>query len=160
MTDAAVTLPPGAQLLGREWLGFDESGHVLIRFQAQPAFTNRHGTIQGGFLAAMLDSATGICALAALPPDQTAVTKSLDTRFLKPAGVGPITARAHVVERTDRDMVVQADLVEAAGVTVADATAKLRIGLEAAGATNGKGIATALPDERLLRRPGAKTSLP
>ncbi|UEM09597.1 PaaI family thioesterase [Bradyrhizobium barranii subsp. barranii] len=127
VTDAAANLPPGAQLLGREWLGFDEGGRALIRFQAQPAFTNRHGTIQGGFLAAMLDSATGICALAALSPDLTVVTRSLDTRFLKPAAVGAITARARVVERTDRDMVVQADLVDANGITVADATARLRI---------------------------------
>ncbi|MHC2537281.1 uncharacterized protein (TIGR00369 family) [Bradyrhizobium diazoefficiens] len=127
LNDAATHLPPGAQLLGREWLGFDESGHALIRFQAQPAFTNRHGTIQGGFLAAMLDSATGICALAALSPDQTVITRSLDTRFVKPATVGPITARARVIERTERDMVVQADLVDAEDITVADATARLRI---------------------------------
>ena len=127
MTDAATHLPPGAQLLGREWLGFDETGQALIRFQAQPAFTNRHGTVQGGFLAAMLDSATGICALAALSSEQTAVTKSLDTRFLKPAAVGAITARARVVERTDREIVVQADLVDADGIIVADARARLRI---------------------------------
>ena len=128
VSDAAANLPPGAQLLGREWVGFDETGQTaLIRFQAQSAFTNRHGTIQGGFLAAMLDSATGICALAALAPDLTVVTKSLDTRFLKPAAVGPITARARVVERTERDMIVQADLVDAEGITVADATARLRI---------------------------------
>ncbi|WP_247431130.1 hypothetical protein [Bradyrhizobium sp. 139] len=43
MTDAAATLPPGTPLLGREWLGFDKGGQALIRFQAQPAFTNRHG---------------------------------------------------------------------------------------------------------------------
>lgn len=127
MNDAATHLPPGAELLGREWLGFDASGHALIRFQARQAFTNRHGTIQGGFLAAMLDSATGICALAALSPDLTVVTKNLDTRFLKPAAVGPITARARVIERTDREMVVQADLVDAGSIVVADATARLRI---------------------------------
>lgn len=128
MTDAATNLPLGAQLLGREWLGFDETGQTaLIRFQAQPAFTNRHGTIQGGFLAAMLDSATGICALAALSADLTVVTKSLDTRFLKPAAVGPITARARVIERTERDMVVQAELIDDKGVTVAEATARLRV---------------------------------
>ena len=75
----------------------------------------------------MLDSATGIGALAALSPDLTVVTRSLDTRFLKPAAVGAITARARVVERTDRDMVVQAELVDANGITVADATARLRI---------------------------------
>ncbi|WP_246775258.1 PaaI family thioesterase [Bradyrhizobium diazoefficiens] len=127
MNDAATHLPPGAELLGREWLGFDEGGRALIRFRAQQAFTNRHGTIQGGFLAAMLDSATGICALAALAPGLTVVTRSLDTRFLKPAAVGAITARAWVAERTERDMVVQAELVDAAGIIVADATARLRI---------------------------------
>ena len=127
MNDAATHLPPGARLLGREWLGFDETGRALIRFQAQPAFTNRHGTIQGGFLAAMLDSATGICALAALAPDLTVVTKGLDTRFLKPAAVGPITARARVVEQTERDMVVHAELLDAGSIVVADATARLRI---------------------------------
>ncbi|MHC2281177.1 acyl-coenzyme A thioesterase PaaI-like protein [Bradyrhizobium diazoefficiens] len=55
------------------------------------------------------------------------ITRSLDTRFLKPATVGPITARARVIERTERDMVVQADLVDAEDITVADATARLRI---------------------------------
>jgi uncharacterized protein (TIGR00369 family) len=121
-------LPPGALLLGREWLGFDDSGQIaLIRFQAQPSFTNRHGTIQGGFLAAMLDSATGLRALAALTSSQTAVTRSLETRFLKPAGVGPIIAKARVVERTDREIVVEAELVDPQGVTVADATARLRV---------------------------------
>ncbi|WP_246767823.1 PaaI family thioesterase [Bradyrhizobium sp. CCBAU 53340] len=127
MSDATANLPPGARLLGREWLGFDESGQALIRFQAQVAFTNRHGTIQGGFLAAMLDSATGICALAKLSPGLIVVTRSLDTRFLKPAAVGIITARARVIERTERDMVVQAELIDAAGITVADAVARLRI---------------------------------
>lgn len=127
MSDTTASLPPGAQLLGREWIGTDESGHTVIRFQAQVAFTNRHGTVQGGFLAAMLDSATGVCALARLSPDLTVVTKSLDTRFVKPAGVGVITARARVVEHTERDMVVQAELTDDKGVMVAEATARLRV---------------------------------
>jgi len=127
VSNATANLPPGAQLLGREWIGFDESRDALIRFQAQPAFTNRHGTIQGGFLAAMLDSATGVCALAKLSPNLTVVTKSLDTRFLKPAAVGVITARARVIEQTEHDMVVRAELIDAKDVTVADATARLRI---------------------------------
>jgi uncharacterized protein (TIGR00369 family) len=128
LSDASATLPPGAELLGREWLGFDETGKIgLIRFEARASFTNRHGTIQGGFLAAMLDSATGVRALAALPPHQTAVTINLNTRFLKPAGVGAITAKARVVEHTEREIVVTAELVDTNGVTVAEATARLRI---------------------------------
>lgn len=127
VTDAAENMPPGARLLGREWIGTDESGHAVIRFQAQVAFTNRHGTVQGGFLAAMLDSATGVCALANLSPDVTVVTRSLDTRFVRPAAVGVITARARVTEQTERDMVVQAELIDDKGVTVAEGTARLRV---------------------------------
>ncbi len=123
---ASADAPPGAQLLGREWLGFD--GEIAsIRFEAQSLFTNRHGTIQGGFLAAMLDSATGLGALAVLPSSRTVVTRTLTTRFLKPARVGPITARAKVISQSDRDMIVEADLIDADDVTVAAATAELRI---------------------------------
>ena len=75
----------------------------------------------------MLDSATGICALASLSAELTVVTKGLDTRFLKPATVGAITARARVTEQTERDMIVQAELIDAEGVTVAEATAQLRV---------------------------------
>jgi uncharacterized protein (TIGR00369 family) len=128
LSDATTNLPPGALLLGREWLGFDDAGEIAsIRFQAQPSFTNRHGTIQGGFLAAMLDSATGLRALAVLNSSQTAVTRSLETRFLKPASVGPIIAKARVVEQTDREIVVEAELVDPQGVTIAEATARLRV---------------------------------
>jgi len=128
LSDATTNVPPGAQLLGREWLGFDETGEIAsIRFTAQSSFTNRHGTIQGGFLAAMLDSATGLRAVAALTPGQTAITRSLDTRFLKPANVGPMIAKAKVVERTEREIVVEAALVDPQGVTVAEATARLRV---------------------------------
>ncbi|MCS3447115.1 MULTISPECIES: PaaI family thioesterase [Bradyrhizobium] len=119
-------MPPGAQLLGREWLGFDGET-ATVRFEAQPLFTNRHGTIQGGFLAAMLDSATGLGALATLPATRTVVTKTLTTRFLKPARIGPITAKAKVISQTDRDMIVEADLIDADDVTVASATAELQI---------------------------------
>ena len=121
-------MPPGAALLGREWLGLDEAGDVgTIRFLAQPSFANRHGTIQGGFLAAMLDSATGVRALAALDANSTAVTVSLDTRFLKPARPGALTARARVSEQSDRDIVVSAELSDEGGVIVASAEARLRI---------------------------------
>jgi uncharacterized protein (TIGR00369 family) len=128
VSDVATNPPPGAQLLGREWLGFDETGETaLIRFQARPSFTNRHGTIQGGFLAAMLDSATGIRALAALSPSLTVVTRNLDTRFLRPASTGPITARARIVERTDSEIVVEAAFIDTQGAKVAEATARPRV---------------------------------
>jgi uncharacterized protein (TIGR00369 family) len=121
-------ITPGAALLGREFLGFDADGNTaLVRFQARPDFANRHGTILGGFLAAMLDSATGLALLAQLPPDLTAVTTHLDTEFVKPAPSGTLLAKARVTSRQDRDAMVKAEIFDGEGNVVARAKARLRI---------------------------------
>jgi uncharacterized protein (TIGR00369 family) len=96
-------LTPGAALLGREFLGFDADGTTAsIRFQARAEFANRHGGVLGGFLAAMLDSATGLTLLVGLPPELTAVTTHLDTEFVKPAPIGTLLAKARVTSRDER----------------------------------------------------------
>ena len=123
-----VEVTPGAATLGREWVSFDpDTGSATLRFLAKPEFANRHGTVQGGFLAAMLDSATGITLLATLPKELTAVTISLDTRFEKPARVGVLTVEARVVERDERDATVEAEVLRPDGVIVARGRAKLHI---------------------------------
>jgi acyl-coenzyme A thioesterase PaaI-like protein len=82
MSDHLKEVPPAAQLLGREIVSVDpQSGEVKLQFAARQEFTNRHGTVQGGMLAAMLDSATGNAVMAKLPPHLTAVTTRLDTQF-------------------------------------------------------------------------------
>src|ERR1700681_5037336 len=97
MSDHLKEVPPAAVLLGREIISVNaESGEVRLRFLADRQFSNRHGTVQGGMLAAMLDSATGNAVIANLPPDRTAVTTRLDTTFVKPAALGPLTATARL----------------------------------------------------------------
>jgi acyl-coenzyme A thioesterase PaaI-like protein len=60
MSDHLKEISPAAILLGREIVSVDtEAGEVRLRFLADRQFSNRHGTVQGGMLAAMLDSATG-----------------------------------------------------------------------------------------------------
>ena len=121
-------LTPGAALLGREFLGFDADGTTAsIRFLARAEFANRHGSVLGGFLAAMLDSATGLTLLAGLPPELTAVTTHLDTEFIKPAPIGVLLAKARVTSRRDRDAVVEAEILDSEGNLCARAVAKLRI---------------------------------
>ena len=104
-----------------------KSGEVQLRFLAHPQFANRHGTVQGGMLAAMLDSATGNAVMASLPPDRTAVTTRLDTTFVKPAALGPLTAIAHLVNQDDRSALAEAKLIDSSGQIVAHARAELRI---------------------------------
>ena len=70
MSDHLKEMPPAAQLLGREIVSVDpHSGEVKLRFAARTEFANRHGTVQGGMLAAMLDSAKALI-LSHLDPAQ------------------------------------------------------------------------------------------
>jgi uncharacterized protein (TIGR00369 family) len=128
MSDHLKHIPPAAQLLGREIMSIDpHTGEVKLRFTARGEFANRHGTVQGGMLAAMLDSATGNAVMAGLPSHLTAVTTRLDTQFLKPAGLGEMVATARVMHRDDRSAEVTAELADSAGQIVATARAELRI---------------------------------
>jgi uncharacterized protein (TIGR00369 family) len=128
MSDHLKEVPPAAHLLGREIVSVDpHSGEVKLRFTARQEFANRHGTVQGGMLAAMLDSATGNAVMAKLPSQLTAVTARLDTQFLKPAALGAIIATARLVHRDDRSAEVTAELTDSEGQIVATAKAELRI---------------------------------
>src|SRR6204780_2754189 len=128
MSDHLKEVSPAAILLGREIVSVDTgSGEVRLRFLADRQFSNRHGTVQGGMLAAMLDSATGNAVIANLPSDRTAVTTRLDTTFVKPAALGPITATARVVKLDERSASAEAELIDESGQVVARARAELRV---------------------------------
>src|ERR1700704_3020395 len=106
-------MPPAAHLLGREIVSVDPlSGEVKLRFTAKEEFANRHGTVQGGMLAAMLDSATGNAVMAKLPSHLTALTIRLDTQFLKPAALGVITATARLTNQDERSAEARAELTD------------------------------------------------
>jgi uncharacterized protein (TIGR00369 family) len=121
-------VPPAGKLLGREVVEVDqEKGGAVLRFRAQPEFLNRHGTVQGGLLCAMLDSATALALYAVLPADSTALTANLNVSFLKPAKLGTFTATSRLVSRDERNAETVGELRDEDGVLVATATARLRI---------------------------------
>ena len=121
-------VPPAARLLGREVIEFDrERGGAKLRFTAQPEFLNRHGTVQGGLLAAMLDSATALALYSVLSPELTAVTTQLNVSFVRPAKQGALLATSRVDSRVDRDARVSAELHDLDGTLIANAVATLRI---------------------------------
>jgi len=78
-------------------------------------------------LAAMLDSATGNAVMANLPHDRTAVTTRLDTTFVRPAALGPLTAIARLVKQDQRSASAEAELVDSSGQIVARARAELHV---------------------------------
>jgi uncharacterized protein (TIGR00369 family) len=115
-------------MLGREVVEIDEvKGGAVLRFRAQPEFLNRHGTVQGGLLCAMLDSSTALALYAVLPADSTALTANLNVSFLKPAKLGLFTATSRLVSRDERNAETAGELRDEDGLLVATATARLRI---------------------------------
>jgi uncharacterized protein (TIGR00369 family) len=119
-------MPPAAVLIGRRTLSRDGE-FARIRFFAPPEFANRHGSVQGGLLGAMIDSATGWHFMADLPAGLTAVTTGLSVEFLKPAPLGEILAQARIVRRDERDGEVECALFAPDGEVVARGSARLRI---------------------------------
>ncbi len=128
MTKADLSeLTPVARLLGREIERFDADGTLHVRFTARPEFVNRHGSVQGGLVAAMLDSATSAVLLAQLPPEQTSMTVKLETEFLRPAPLTSLHAKAWIVARDERSATTRGELRDPDGTIVATATSSLRI---------------------------------
>jgi acyl-coenzyme A thioesterase PaaI-like protein len=75
----------------------------------------------------MLDSVTALGLYGVLPPEQTAVTVNLNVTYVRPGKLGTFTARSRLLKRDARFAEVAAELIDADGVMVASAIAKLRI---------------------------------
>jgi uncharacterized protein (TIGR00369 family) len=120
--------PPAAATLGWQlsWV-VPERGEIEVFFAATDAFTNPMGTVQGGFLAAMLDDTLGPALVATLPDGQFAPTLELKVNFLRPATPGRITGTGRVVHRGGSIAFLAGELRNEAGELLATATATARI---------------------------------
>jgi uncharacterized protein (TIGR00369 family) len=128
LTPHLEEVPPAARMIGKEIVSVAaDAGEVRLKFFAKPDFCNRHGTVGGGFLAAMLDSSAATALLAKLPPELTAVTTELHVTFLRPASQGEVRGFGRVINHLDRDAESEAELSMPDGTTVARATAKFHI---------------------------------
>ena len=65
--EGRAELPPAAELLGFKLVEIDpDAGTIEVDFTATEQFLNPAGTVQGGFLAAMLDDTLGPALVATL----------------------------------------------------------------------------------------------
>jgi uncharacterized protein (TIGR00369 family) len=112
--------------MGTEILGSDGDG-IEVAYEARADFTNRIGTVAGGMLASMLDSLTGLAALAVLPPEEMAVHTALKIEYRRPASPGRLVGHAKVVARSGRDLESSGELRDSEGRVVARGEATLRV---------------------------------
>jgi uncharacterized protein (TIGR00369 family) len=120
--------PPAAVLLGWKLVEIDpDEGTIEVGFTASEQFLNPAGTVQGGFLAAMLDDTLGPALVATLGDGEWAPTTDLHVQFLRSAKPGELRGLGRVV-RKGRDIAFLAgELRDADGDLVATATATAAI---------------------------------
>ncbi len=127
MTDAELLVvmnrrvPPTSALLGMELLAVDSAaGTVKMRFMAKPEFCNPMGTVQGGFIVAMLDDAAALAAIVKSGERIAVPTIELKTSFFGPARAGePLYVEARCLKLGKRVAFMEADLTDGTGKLLA-----------------------------------------
>lgn len=90
--------------LGAE-LGSVERGRVELAIRHDARFTQQHGFLHAGAVAAMLDSACGYAAFTVMPPEAGVLTAAYSINLLAPAA-GERFVMTGTVVRAGRTLVV------------------------------------------------------
>jgi uncharacterized protein (TIGR00369 family) len=100
-----------------------EPGEVEIALKAEPHHLNLLGTVHGGMLATVADTAMGLAVRTRLEPGTTHVTGQLNVHFLAPGRVGRIVGIGRAVKSGRQTGYAEADVLDAEGRLVARASA-------------------------------------
>jgi uncharacterized protein (TIGR00369 family) len=125
----AIEPPPVARLLGFDIVEVEE-GRAVFEMPPVHDHLNPLGTVHGGVLSTLLDSALGCAVHTTLPAGASYTTLELKVNFLRPAFPGGETLRAEgrVVHRGATIALADAQIVGAeSGKLVAHATSTLLI---------------------------------
>jgi uncharacterized protein (TIGR00369 family) len=121
-------MPSAAITLGWSLVHADiERGEVEVSFEATEDFLNPAGTVQGGFLTAMLDDTMGPALAATLDDGQYGTTIDLKVSFLRPAKPGRLTGRGRIVHRGGTIAFLAGELLDESGQVVAVGSSTTRI---------------------------------
>jgi uncharacterized protein (TIGR00369 family) len=125
---AKLSPPAASRLLGFRLIEADrEAGRVVAEFTARPDFCNPMGSVQGGFLAAMLDDAMAVAALVKSDFRHVVPTLEMKVSFLAAARPGPLTAEGRVVQLGRSIAFLEGRLSDPDGRLLATASATARL---------------------------------
>jgi len=121
-------LPPCAPLLGYEFISIDrERGRIKVAFEGGPQMLNPHGTVQGGFVTAMLDDAMGSRVVALSEGRQAPLSVDLHVQFHQPVEAGRVICEAELVHMTRSTAFTRASLFDSDGALLATAVQTARL---------------------------------
>jgi uncharacterized protein (TIGR00369 family) len=116
--------PPSAQLLGFEMIDFSiEGGWAEVAFTPRPEFANPAGSVQGGFVCAMLDDAMAVAAAISRRLTIIVPTLQMSITYLRPTPIARVIARGEVLRFGASSVAMQGVLRDTAGAALATATA-------------------------------------
>lgn len=114
-------LMPITALLGMS-LRSAEQGQAVIEYEAAERHANAMGTLHGGVLCTMADTAMGVAFYTALEENESLTTLELKINYLKPVWKGKLTASARVVKRGKTVGLLECDITDEEGQLVARAS--------------------------------------
>ena len=122
---AAGELPPPPIMDLVDLSGMDvEEGRVTFYLEPREFHYNPLGTVHGGVIATMLDSAAGCSVHSTLPAGVAYTSLDLNVKFLRPVTVasGRLACAGQVLQSGRRTALAEARMTDAAGRLVAHAT--------------------------------------
>lgn len=126
--EGRAPMPTATTTLGWSLIHADtERGEIEVSFKATEEFLNPAGSVQGGFLTAMLDDTMGPALAATLGPGLFATTIELKVSFLRPAEPGRLVGHGRVVHRGGTIAFLAGELSDDSGQVVAVGSATARI---------------------------------
>ncbi|WP_067502780.1 PaaI family thioesterase [Actinoplanes sp. TFC3] len=128
MSRGELPPPPVMQLMDIAELTAVE-GSVTVRLQPQEFHYNPLGTVHGGMLSTLLDTAAACSVHSTLPAGVAYTSLDLNVKFLRPVTLasGMLTTIGSVLQRGRRTALADARMTDAAGRLVAHATSSCMI---------------------------------
>ncbi len=103
------------------------AGRVEVGLEATDRHLNLQGSLHGGVIATLADTATGLAVRSMVPPGRRHVTIQLDVHYLSPGRSGWITAVGTTVRVGSQIAYAEADVRDGSGRLLARATATVAV---------------------------------
>lgn len=120
--------PPCADTLGAELIDqWPDEGRIEFAFHPNATMLNPRGTVQGGFVAAMLDDLMGPALVTMTGGKEIPASIDLNVSFIRPVMPGRVVGTGRVVSKGRNVAFLEAELFDESGKLLARATSSARI---------------------------------
>ncbi|SDT57625.1 PaaI family thioesterase [Actinoplanes derwentensis] len=128
MASGELPPPPIMQLIDGHGMRVEE-GSVTLELDPQEFHYNPLGTVHGGVLSTLLDTAAACSVHSTLPAGVAYTSMDLNVKFLRPATIasGRLTCTGTVLQRGRRTALAESRITDAAGRLIAHATSSCMI---------------------------------